>query len=84
MIYRDRLQAGSGPDTRFIFLDCSRKTLERNQAARKGHFMPQSLLDSQLATLEPPYGEARAMVIDANQPFDTVIQSIIDKLGQGA
>lgn len=29
--YRDRLQAGSGEETRFIFLDCSRETLERNQ-----------------------------------------------------
>ncbi len=83
-IYRDRLQAGSGPQTRFIFLDCSRKTLARNQSARKGHFMPPSLLDSQLATLEAPYDEARAIVIDGNQPFDAVIQSIVAKLEQGA
>jgi gluconokinase len=82
--YRDRLQAGAGPQTRFIFLDCSRKTLERNQSQRKGHFMPPSLLDSQLATLEPPHDEARAIVIDGNQPFDAVIQSILDKLKQGA
>jgi gluconokinase len=82
--YRDRIQAGSGPDTRFIFLDCSRETLARNLGNRKGHFMPPSLLDSQLATLEPPYGEARAIIIDGNQPFDAVIQSIILKLEQGA
>ena len=82
-IYRDRLQAGSGPQTCFIFLDCSRKTLDRNQSARKGHFMPQSLLDSQLATLEPPYDEARAITIDGNQSFDAVIQSICAKLEQG-
>jgi gluconokinase len=82
--YRDRLQAGSGPETRFIFLDCSRKTLDRNQSARKGHFMPPSLLDSQLATLEPPYGEARAIIIDGNPPLDAVLQSIIEKLGQEA
>ena len=82
-IYRDRIQSGSGPETRFIFLDCSQKTLTRNQSARKGHFMPQSLLDSQLATLEPPYDEIRAMVIDGNQPFETVIQSIVAKLEQG-
>ncbi len=82
-VYRDRLQRSSGPKTRFIFLDCSRKTLERNQSLRKGHFMPQSLLDSQLATLEPPYDEPRAIVIDGNQPFDAVIQSIVAKLEQG-
>lgn len=82
--YRDRIQAGAGPETRFIFLDCSRKTLERNHAGRKGHFMPPALLDSQLATLEPPYGEARAIVIDGNGPFETVLQSILHKLGQEA
>ena len=82
--YRDRIQAGSGPETRFVFLDCSRDTLERNLGARKGHFMPPALLDSQLATLEPPYGESRAFIIDGNQPFDAVIQSIILKLERGA
>ncbi len=82
--YRDRLQAGSGPQTRFIFLDCSRETLERNQSARKGHFMPPSLLDSQLATLEPPFDEARAIIIDGNLPFNAVIQSIFAKLEQGS
>jgi gluconokinase len=82
--YRDRIQAGSGPQTRFVFLDCSRATLERNLGARKGHFMPPALLDSQLATLEPPYGESRAIIIDGNQPFDAVIQSIILKFEQGA
>lgn len=83
-VYRDRIQAGSGPQTRFIFLDCSRQTLERNLAGRKGHFMPPSLLDSQLATLEPPYNEARAIIIDGNQAFGDVIRSIIAKLEREA
>ena len=82
--YRDRIQAGSGPQTRFIFLDCSRETLERNHAGRTGHFMPPSLLDSQLAILEAPYDEARAIIIDGNQPFDAVIRSIAEKLEQEA
>lgn len=81
--YRDRIQAGSGPQTRFIFLDSARQTLERNLAGRKGHFMPPSLLDSQLATLEAPYGEARAIIIDGNLPFDNVVNSIVTTLGQG-
>jgi gluconokinase len=82
--YRDRLQAGSSRQTRFIFLNCARETLERNQSKREGHFMPPSLLDSQLATLEPPFREERAIVIDGNQPFNRVIQSILEKLNQGA
>ena len=82
--YRDRIQAGSGQQTRFIFLDCSREALERNLAGRKGHFMPPSLLDSQLATLQAPYNEARAIIIDGNRPFEAVIRSIVEKLEQEA
>ena len=47
-------------------------------------FMPPSLLDSQLAILEAPYDEARAIIIDGNQPFDAVIRSIAEKLEQEA
>jgi gluconokinase len=82
--YRDRIRAVCGADTRFLFLDCSRETLERNVSARKGHFMPKSLLDSQLATLEPPHGEARAIVIDGDRSLDAVLGSIIGRLTAGA
>jgi len=37
---------------RFILLECSRDTIAARMTARAGHFMPASLLDSQLATLE--------------------------------
>jgi gluconokinase len=76
--YRDRLETGAG--TRFIFLNCTHKTLERNQSTRKGHFMPAALLDSQLKTLEPPDGEARAIWIDGNQPFEIVVAAIVQAL----
>lgn len=79
-VYRDRLEAGAGVGAKFIFLNCTRETLERNQSARKGHFMPPALLDSQLKTLEPPVGEARAIWIDGNQSFEIVIASIIQAL----
>lgn len=79
-VYRDRLEAGAGVGTKFIFLDCARETLERNQSARKGHFMPPALLDSQLKTLEPPVGEARAIWIDGNKPLKIVIASIVQAL----
>ncbi len=79
-IYRDRLETSTGTGTRFIFLNCTRETLERNQSARKGHFMPPALLDSQLKTLELPLGEARALWINGNEPFDNVIASIVKSL----
>jgi len=50
--YRDLLRAGH-PDVRFICLAGSRDVLAARLAGRQGHFMPPSLLDSQLATFEP-------------------------------
>lgn len=53
-IYRDKLRAHDAPDTlRFVLLDGTREVITARLAGRKGHFMPPSLLESQLATLEP-------------------------------
>ena len=51
-VYREAILAAA-PSTRFVFLDGSRGLLESRMQHRHGHFMPASLLDSQLATLEP-------------------------------
>lgn len=50
---RDRLRA----PVMFLYLDGNRNTLETRLRLRSDHFMPASLLDSQLATLELPAGE---------------------------
>ena len=50
--YRQAILAAA-PSVRFVFLDGSRELLESRVQLRVGHFMPASLLDSQLATLEP-------------------------------
>ena len=50
--YRDRIRAVA-PDTVFVHLNGSRELLWERMTARKNHFMPASLLDSQLAILEP-------------------------------
>lgn len=52
----------SCPELRIVLLQGSRKLLENRLTQRENHFMPVSLLDSQLATLEIP---ASALVIDA-------------------
>lgn len=52
--YRERLRATVGPSARFVLLDLGRDELERRMTQRPGHYMPTSLLDSQLATLERP------------------------------
>lgn len=50
--HRDRLRAGH-PSVRFLHLDVPAAELRARLARRAGHFMPASLLDSQLAALEP-------------------------------
>lgn len=67
--YRDRLRAVA-PDTAFLLLDADAATLRARLLARHGHFMPASLLDSQLATLERPTSDERALILDATQPLD--------------
>lgn len=51
-LYREAILAAE-PAVRFVFLEGSRALLESRVQHRHGHFMPASLLDSQLATLEP-------------------------------
>ena len=70
--YRDRLRAGAGGPVQFIHLTGSRELIAGRMAARTGHYMPPSLLDSQFAALEPP-GPDEALAIDIDQPLSDII-----------
>ena len=61
--YRDQLRAAC-PGLRFVHLHGAAPLLRTRLAARTGHYMPPSLLDSQLATLQPPGADERAIIID--------------------
>ncbi len=75
-IYRDRLRA-SAPDAFFLHLDLPRGELERRLAGRRGHFMPPSLLDSQLATLEPLEPDEDGSTVDGTlSPEDLVREAV--------
>lgn len=65
--YRDMLRTAAS-QLAFVHLGASRALLEARLAARPGHFMPSSLLDSQLQTLEPPAADERALTLDAALP----------------
>lgn len=75
--YRDRLRAGR-PQVRFAFLDVPRSVLVARLADRPGHFMPASLLDSQLATLEPPSADEPTVrvPVDAATTVAAVVRMI--------
>lgn len=71
--YRDRIRRGA-PGVRFVFLCGPRALVELRLAARTDHFMPSTLLESQLQTLEVPGpDEDDVLHSDISQPPTTVI-----------
>jgi gluconokinase len=81
--YRDVLRGGSAA-LRFVWLDLPREELEARMARRTGHYMPASLLASQLATLEPPQADEAAIRVDGTQPTDTIVAEALARLGLAA
>jgi gluconokinase len=81
--YRERI-VGSRPDVRLVYLRGDRQIIGQRLAARKGHFMPASLLDSQLAVLEEPGEDERPAVVDAAMPPRRVVAAILEQLGLAA
>jgi gluconokinase len=71
--YRKKLAEAAGVPIAFIFLHGSRELLQARMRERKGHFMPTSLLDSQLKTLEiPGLGEC-ALQLDVALPIAELV-----------
>lgn len=64
--------------TRWVYLHAPPEVLAQRLRHRPGHFMPPSLLASQLATLEPPEG---ALPVDVTPPVDEVVARIREGLG---
>ena len=65
--YRELLRRAS-PALVFVHLHGTPALLGERLHARTDHFMPPSLLESQLATLEPPGADERAVTFDAAAP----------------
>ena len=60
--YRDFLIEGR-PEVRVLYLKAAKDVLEERVEHRPGHFMPASLLDSQLETLEEPQPEEHPLTV---------------------
>lgn len=77
-VYRDFLRKGS-PDVRFIHLKGSKELIRRRMEARKGHYMPPALIDSQFAALEEPGEEA--IVVDIAPAPEEIAEEILRRVG---
>ena len=75
--YRDRLRIDD--TVRFVFLDGPPELLRARIESRHHHFMPESLLASQLDALEPPGPEVPR--VDVDDPPARIVQEIRSALG---
>lgn len=81
--YRDRLRRAA-PDLRLVWLHGDEATLARRLAARTGHYMPASLLPSQLATLEPPGADESPLAFDIGDAPQALVQRLVEQLREPA
>jgi gluconokinase len=81
--YRDRIRAAAGARLRFVYLAADAGAMRRRVAARPGHYMPASLVDSQFAALEPPRDEPDVVAVSAEADLATAIPALAAQLVAG-
>ena len=80
---RDILRGGA-PGLRFVHLVGERAVLEERMRRRSGHYMPASLLQSQLDILEPPTADEAAVTLDLDATPDEVVRAVRRQLEASA
>ena len=80
--YRERLAGVIQAPLALVFLDADENELIRRLERRPNHYMPPSLLASQLQALEPPDPQEPAMTLDARQPVQHLCSLVCAWLSQ--
>ncbi len=75
--YREAIAKAAKRPVVFVHLHGSKEILQQRIVSRKGHFMPASLLDSQLATLEMLRVDELSCMIDIDQSTAAIIESAL-------
>ena len=79
--YRDII-IGDRAGVRLVYLEGSRELLASRMAGRKGHFMPPSLLDSQLETLEIPGPDEHPIIVSVESSVEIIVDRIAEALNR--
>jgi gluconokinase len=79
--YRDRLRTSRAP-IRLVHLSGTREVLAARIAARKAHFMPPALLDSQFATLQMPGEDEGAFTVDVAKSPQAIMAELMREFGE--
>jgi gluconokinase len=75
-----KILIGDRSDTVLVYLRGSKALIAERVKARKGHFMPPALLDSQFATLEEPGADEHPVVVDIDGSAEAAIASAVRQL----
>ena len=75
-VYRDIVTARQSADVRLVYLKGEFDLIAARLAARKGHFMPPALLQSQFAALEEPAADEHAITV----PIDAAPEEIAERV----
>jgi gluconokinase len=78
--YRDLLRDGH-PSVWFALVSADPAVIRRRIESRSGHYMPSSLLDSQLATLEPLQPDEPGAIISGEGSPEDVVAELLSVLG---
>jgi gluconokinase len=78
--YRDLLRDGH-PSVRFVHLLAPPELIAARVTARRNHYMPPSLLESQLATLEPLQADEPGIEVDTAGDAAAVAERVLEQLG---
>jgi ribose 5-phosphate isomerase A len=81
--YRDVI-IGDRPEVRLVYLRGGRDLIAEHLSGRKGHFMPATLLQSQIDTLEGPDPDEDPLIVDVGPSAAQVADEIIRQLGTSA
>lgn len=76
--YREALRQGG--HYRLVFLDGDRDLIAARMAARRDHYMPLSLLDSQIDLLEPPAEDEDALRVDVSSSTREILTTVLEWL----
>jgi carbohydrate kinase (thermoresistant glucokinase family) len=79
LAYRNVL-IDSHPDVRIVYLRGTKELIAARLAARRGHFMPAGLLDSQFRALEEPKASEHPVTVEIDAPVEEIVDRIVTML----
>ncbi|MCX4968128.1 gluconokinase, GntK/IdnK-type [Streptomyces sp. NBC_00654] len=77
--YRDRLLRGR-PEVRLVYLHGTPELNRSRLSDRRGHFFPESLLESQIAAFEEPEPDERPLVVEIDRPPEAIVAALVSLL----